>query len=489
MAALSAVAALACAGTAQQALALTSGAAATSRPVTSASPASVDFGSVQRPLSSDPVTVTLTNSGAGTLSFWRFGIASSSVNPADFAVVAGGTCTLATALMPGEACTVLVRFRPTGAGTRSGLLSFWDNTAAGRFNVALAGTGVPAAESTLSPDTVDFGSVQIGTRSDVATVTLTNSGGGSLSFWRYGIASSSVNAADFAVVPGGTCDVSIPLSAGDTCTVALRFRPTATGARSGLLSFWDNTVAGRHNVALTGLGLPAAESSLSPASVDFGAAPIGSSTAPVSVTLTNSGAGTLSFWRFGIASSSANASDFSVVDGGTCTLSSPLASGESCTVLVRFRPTADGPRNCLLSFWDNTPAGRIDTALTGLALPGPVSSLSPASVDFGTVRLGDSSDPVTITLSNSGGGSLSFWRFGIASSSVNAGDFSIVPEGTCALSLPLAAGESCTVEVRFRPTEGGARSGLLSFWDNTLLGRVDTVLSGIGDDPCAQGCL
>jgi preprotein translocase subunit Sec61beta len=165
-----------------------------------------------------------------------------------------------------------------------------------------------------------------------------------------------------------------------------------------------------------------------------------------------------------------------------------LASGESCTVLVRFRPTADGARSGLLSFWDNTLAGRSNVALTGVALPGPVSSLSPASVDFGTLPLGASSDPVAITLTNSGAGVLSFWRFGIASSSVNAGDFWIVPGGSCTLSLSLAAGETCTVLVRFKPTEGGARSGLLSFWDNTLLGRIDAVLSGNGDDPCAQGC-
>ncbi|HWX09513.1 MAG TPA: choice-of-anchor D domain-containing protein [Gaiellaceae bacterium] len=482
---LSAVVALACAGTAD---ALTFAAPATSRPTTAASPSSIDFGTVQIPLASDPVTVTLTNSGAGTLSFWRYGIASSSANPADFAVVAGGTCTLASTLAGGESCTVLVRFRPTATGARTGLLSFWDNTAAGRTNVALAGTGLPVAAAALAPDSVDFGPVQLGTSSDLTTVTLSSSGGGILSFWRYGIASSSPNAGDFAVVPGGTCDVSVPVSAGGSCTVMVRFRPTSTGARNGLLSFWDNTATGRHDVTLTGSGLPAAASSLAPTSVDFGALQVGLSSAPVPVILTNSGSGTLSFWRFGIASSSANAGDFSVVAGGTCTLASTLASGESCTVLVRFRPTSDGARSGLLSFWDNTVSGRINAALTGVALPGPVSSLSPAAVDFGTLPLGASSDAVVITLTNSGAGSLSFWRFGIASSSVNAGDFWIVPGGSCALSVTLTAGQTCTVLVRFRPTAGGARSGLLSFWDNTLLGRIDAALSGNGDDPCAQGC-
>src|SRR5205085_6553784 len=139
--------------------------------------------------------------------------------------------------------TVLVRFRPKDTGVRNGLLSFWDNTAAGRTNVALTGTGTPAAEAALDPSSFDFGAVQLGTSSDLVTVTLTSSGTGVLSFWRFGIASSSTSPTDFAVMPDGTCATSIVLFAGDTCTVVVRFRPTATGARSGLLSFWDNTFA------------------------------------------------------------------------------------------------------------------------------------------------------------------------------------------------------------------------------------------------------
>lgn len=490
MAALFAVAVSMCASTGgvQQARALTFAAAVTSRPVTSAAPAGVEFGAVQLPLSSDPATVTITNAGAGTLAFSRFGIASSSVNPADFAIVAGGTCSLSSTLAPGATCTVFVRFRPTATDARSGLLSFWDNSAAVRTNVALSGTGTPAAEATLSPNDIDFGAVQLGMSSDLTTVTLSSSGAGTLSSWRFGIASSSANPSDFTVMPGGTCYISATLPAGDSCTVIVRFRPTATGARSGLLSFWDNTLAARHNVVLAGLGTPPSQSSVTPGAVDFGSVQVGSTSTPVAVTLTNTGAGSLTFWRFGIASSSANPGDFWVVPGGSCTLATALASGESCTVLVRFNPGADGARAGLLSFWDNSPTGRIDAALSGVALPGPVSSLTPGSVDFGTVTIGSSSDPVTITLTNAGAGTLTFWRFGIASSSVDAGDFWVVPGGSCVLSAALAAGETCTVVVRFKPTGNGARSGLLSFWDNTLSTRIDAVLAGNGDDPCAGGC-
>ena len=394
---------------------------------------------------------------------------------------------LSLTLAAGESCTVSVRFRPTATGVRSGLLSFWDNTLAGRVNAALSGNAVPRPESSAAPTSVDFGPVQLGMSSDPVTVTLSNSGGGPLAFWRFGIASSSANAADFAVVDGGTCALSVALATGESCTVLVRFKPTSTGARSGLLSFWDNTLAGRTNVALGGAGTAGSSSLLSPASVDFGSVQVGLSSDPVTVTLSNTGGGNLTFWRFGIASSSVNPTDFAVVAGGTCALSLTLATGESCTVLVRFRPAAPGARSGLLSFWDNSPAGRVNVALGGTAQAPSEPSLSPSTVDFGTLQVGLTSAPVTVTLSNAGAGGLTFWRFGIATSSASPTDFTVVAGGTCALSLTLATGESCTVLVRFRPTTSGVRSGLLSFWDNTLAGRIDLALTGYGLDECGPG--
>src|ERR1700716_3316897 len=110
--------ACACAAGAQPSFAMPVALAPATPPISSPTPASVDFGSVQMGMSSDPVTVTLLNSGGGSLSFWRLGIASSSANPRDFSVVPGGTCTTAAALGSAESCTVLVRFKPTTSGVR-----------------------------------------------------------------------------------------------------------------------------------------------------------------------------------------------------------------------------------------------------------------------------------------------------------------------------------------------------------------------------------
>jgi archaellum component FlaF (FlaF/FlaG flagellin family) len=340
----------------------------------------------------------------------------------------------------------------------------------------------------LTPDAIDFGSVQVGSVSDVVEVTLSNTGSGPLSISRFGVASSSANPRDFWVAPGGTCSTSAPLAAGESCIVRVRFNPIAPGARSGLLSFWVNTAAGRINATLGGTALAAPQPALMPDAIDFGTLQVGSASSITDVTLSNTGGGPLSFWRFGIASSSVNPRDFWVAPGGTCSVATPLAAGESCTVRVRFNPVDVGVRMGLLSFWVNTPSGRIDAALTGAADPAPQPELTPAAIDFGSVAVGAVSDVVDVTVSNAGGGTLSFSRFGIASSSANPSDFWVAPGGTCSTALPLSAGESCTVRVRFNPTGIGPRSGLLSFWVNTPAGRIDAALTGWVDDPCAAGC-
>jgi archaellum component FlaF (FlaF/FlaG flagellin family) len=342
--------------------------------------------------------------------------------------------------------------------------------------------------ASLTPNAFDFGSVQVGSVSDVVDVSVANVGAAATSVSRFGIATSSVNPKDFWVAPGGTCVVGAALAPGDSCTVRVRFNPVETGALSAKLSVWVNNLNVRVDAALTGTATAAPQAALSPDVVDFGSAQVGSASSPVDVAVTNNGGGTLNFSRFGIASSSANPADFWVAPGGTCSTSVSLAPGESCTVRVRFNPVETGALSGKLSFWVNTAAGRVDATLAGTGLAAGQPALTPAAVDFGTVALGSSSDPVDVTLSNTGDGVLGFWRFGIADSSANASDFRVVPGGTCDTSVALAPGESCTVRVRFAPTAAGTRSGKLSFWVNTLAGRVDATLTGNVDDPCADGC-
>jgi uncharacterized repeat protein (TIGR01451 family) len=220
-----------------------------SPPAASPSPSSVDFGSQALGTTSAARTVTLTNTGGSPLT-----ISGLSITGSDFAF--GADCGVAageSVLDPGESCVVTVTFAPTATGARSGSLTFIDNAADSPQTVPLSGSGTspPAPVASVSPSSIDFGNQLVGTTSSPRTVTLTNTGGSPLT-----ISGLFITGSDFAF--GADCGVAagVVLDPGQSCAVPVTFAPTATGARSGSLTFIDNAADSPHTVALSGTGVP-----------------------------------------------------------------------------------------------------------------------------------------------------------------------------------------------------------------------------------------
>jgi hypothetical protein len=105
--------------------------------------------------------------------------------------------------------------------------------------------GQPAVS--LAPAVLSFPNEMVAQSSPAELVTLTNSGNAVLS-----IASLSASG-DFAIDSSGTCSSS--LSPGTSCTLSVRFSPTAVGTRTGALSITDNAPGSPHTVPLTGAGV------------------------------------------------------------------------------------------------------------------------------------------------------------------------------------------------------------------------------------------
>ena len=116
---------------------------------------------------------------------------------------------------------------------------------------------VAAPSAKLSPTTLTFGSELVGTSSQAQSVTLSNSGGGTLS-----IASITVTA-NFAE----TNNCGSTLASGASCTISVTFAPTTTGTLDGTLSVSDNAKKNPQAVSLTGDGL-ATGGSCSPAGTE-----------------------------------------------------------------------------------------------------------------------------------------------------------------------------------------------------------------------------
>ena len=107
---------------------------------------------------------------------------------------------------------------------------------------------------------------------------------------------------------------------------------------------------------------------------------------------------------------------------------------------------------------------------------GPVIGFNPTSLTFGKTKVGKTSAPQTVTVSNSGSSTLDI------SSITTSGDFARKsgPKKTDCGST-LLAGATCTVRVVFKPTQKGTLAGDLIFTDNAAGSPQEVPLGGTGD--------
>ncbi|MBZ5658723.1 MAG: choice-of-anchor D domain-containing protein, partial [Acidobacteriia bacterium] len=298
------------------------------------SPISLTFGNVVINTTSTAKTVTLTNSGAATLSI------SSIATSGSFAV---SSTTCGATLAVGKKCKVIVTFAPTVLGALTGALTFTDNAPDSPQTVALSGTGVLPA--TLMPATATYAAQAVGTTSAAKTFTLTNYQTVALT----GIAISTTG--DFAV-SATACTTSLAAKA--KCTISVTFTPAATGTRTGTLSVSDSANNSPQTSALTGTGVVPAK--LTPATATYAAQTVGTTSAAKTFTLTNNM--TVALNNIAIATTG----DFAV-SATTCTAS--LAAKGKCTISVTFTPTAVGTRTGKLSVSDTASNSPQTSSLTG----------------------------------------------------------------------------------------------------------------------------
>jgi hypothetical protein len=309
---------------------------------------------------------------------------------------------------------------------------------------------------TLTPTSLNFGTVAVGVASPAQKVTLKNTGTSALAI--SSIAITGTNSAEF-VKTATTCGASLAVKA--TCTISVDFKPAATGARSAAISITDNATGSPQQVPLSGTGTTA---KFTPASLSFGDVAIGVSAAKA-ITLTNIGTTALSITTITITGT--NAADF--VQTHTCGAS--LAAGAKCTFSITFTPSVIGTRSASLSVTDSAAGSPQLIPLTGV---GTTAKLAPASLNFGSVAVGTTSAAKIITLTNIGTTALTIT--GIAITGAAAGDFS--QTHTCGASL--GVGASCTINVQFKPTVTGNRSAAVRVTDNAAGSPQQVPVSGKG---------
>jgi dienelactone hydrolase len=128
-----------------------------------------------------------------------------------------------------------------------------------------------------------------------------------------------------------------------------------------------------------------------------------------------------------------------------------------------------------------TPAADTAAAIgTSITITVGTVKLAPASLRFGTVLVGTSSPPQTTTLTNTGNKTLSITSITIPAGP-HQGDWS--QTNTCGPNI--AARQSCTITVIFKPTATGPRGTTVSIIDDSADSPQQVSLQGKGQKPTA----
>jgi Abnormal spindle-like microcephaly-assoc'd, ASPM-SPD-2-Hydin len=181
----------------------------------------ISFGSV-RVGNSSARSETLSNSGDSAVSITQADLIGSAFS------VDG--LSLPLTVIPGKSFTFNVIFAPNGIGTVTGSISIVSDASNSPLIISLSGIGSAAGQLTVSPATLDFGDVVVGTS---ASLTATLSATGS----SVTVSSATSNSSEFTL-----SGLSLPftVAAGQSAPLTFSFKPQASGTDSASISIVSN---------------------------------------------------------------------------------------------------------------------------------------------------------------------------------------------------------------------------------------------------------
>jgi hypothetical protein len=341
-------------------------------------PLRVDFGRVALGATAEQ-SITVRNQGTQPLSYSGVTL---QVNPGDVFRVVSAPSLVGGVLAPGASVEVRVAFTPVALGrVREGRVEIGireQGSSAPGPKVALAGEGGTSCVTVL-PRRLDFGVVAEGMTAtrrvevinrcrDVVLVNDLN-----LSTARGGYFT-------LAQAPG-----SVLVPPGQSAFVGVTFSPRVgvTGGSAGQLavSVRNGGATSTEAVTLLGEGKAFKPCTYSvPSNLRFGRVPVGAEVA-LGVSVRNTGAEACYLASMQLSAGSDEAF------GATPVENRVLEPGQKATLVVRFKPPAEGPFSALAEAWVNHPtAGHPLVPVSGEGVKG-CFAVQPTTVDFGTTKL------------------------------------------------------------------------------------------------------
>jgi hypothetical protein len=205
-----------------------------------ANPTSIAFNSAQVG-STQSHSEVLSNTGGSPLQ-----ITNATVTGAGFAV---NGIAVPTTLNAGQSLTFNVTFTPQSSGSVSGSLALTANGSVPNLSLLLSGTGTAPAQLSVTPTSASFGNVVVGA-SQNQSGSLTANGGGVT------ISAVTSNSPEFTLTG---LALPLTLSMGQSAPFTLTFKPQASGATSGTITFTSNATNPSLAESVSGTGTPAAQ--------------------------------------------------------------------------------------------------------------------------------------------------------------------------------------------------------------------------------------
>lgn len=311
-------------------------------PTLTASPTTLDFGSVSVGTTSTSQSVTISNVSSSSVTVGQATVAGQ--NATSFSMTADSCSN--TSLASGQTCKISLAFTPATSTAESvAYVSIPYGGGSTAITVGLAGGGYVRGVLTITPQSVTFPATVQQTASAPQTVVISNTGNADATIQYLTIQG------DFTET--NTCGAS--LAPGESCQVNITFRPTSAGNLQGYINFSSNTQAAFYSINFSGVGVTAPAVLLCPASLSFANQATNTSSSPKPVILTNSGSDQLTITGISVSG------DFSQTND--CTGS--MAPRSSCVINVTFTPTAIGSTSGTLDIYDDARGSPQSLQITG----------------------------------------------------------------------------------------------------------------------------
>ena len=290
-------------------------------------------------------SLTITNTGTTTFSY--SGILSGPNSPV-FSVN-GGNC---TSLAPQQSCTLSVSLNGIStAGVYSAYLLIKDGNSTVSQLVPITGTASYWSVAAF-PSSLQFGAQALGTTSTAKTFNL-----GDPNDYPIGhpLSVALVSPSNFVLTQGSAC----PASLTQTCTLAVAFSPYETGSILETATVTDQTTGYTSLLYLAGTG-GASGVSLMPTSLTFPTRATGTTSIPMTVTLTNTGTLSLTVSSISVVGAANN----NFTESNNCTT---VAVNATCSINVTFAPTVAGSQSASIQIVSNAASSPDMVQLSGTA--------------------------------------------------------------------------------------------------------------------------